>query len=83
MSRLHCLLTNIRGDGKCRLGQLFPKDFRGLTVCAFYVTQPVKKTVIRPKKPICGLEALAQPPPFVFSSVGQLTHRPKSQARGL
>jgi hypothetical protein len=77
------LLTNLPRDRKCRVGNLFPNDFSGIGVCAFYVTQPVKKPVIRPKKPICGLEALAQPPPFVFSSVGQLTHRPKSQARGL
>jgi hypothetical protein len=80
---LHSLLTNVRGDGKCRFCGRFPNDFSGLSVCAFYVTQRVKKPVIRPKKPLCGLEALAQPPPFVFSSVGQLTHRPKSQARGL
>jgi hypothetical protein len=77
------LVTNLRVYGKGRVLDRFPNDFSSLTICAFYVTPAVKKPVIRLKKPLCGLEALAQPPPFVFSIVGQLTHRPKSQARGL
>jgi hypothetical protein len=40
----------------------FISYFNCLGVCAFYVTQPAKKAVIRPKMPLCGLEALAQPP---------------------
>lgn len=57
--------------------------FNILWSCAFYVTPPAKKPFIRLKMPFCGLEALAHPPRFVFSRQGQLTHRPKSQARGL
>ena len=54
-----------------------------LAACAFYVTHPAKKPFIRPKLPICGLGALAFQAAFVFSRQRQLTHRPKSQARGL
>jgi hypothetical protein len=82
-TRRHDLLINLLRDRKCWFRGGFTSNFMALVVCAFYVTQAAKTPVIRLKKPLCGLEALAQPPRFVFSRLGQLTHRPKSQARGL